>query len=495
LNGNNRLDAGETITPFSIGSLTANLTAGTYFLHANGTGEQAAYYLRLVPDYAGNTLSAARPLAAISGPTPPNQTFRDYIEQSFDATSDVNDFYRFDLPSDYQVTLNTTGVAGEDLSLSLIKDTNNNNVIDAGDVLATSNVLNSPTETLSRALTAGRYFARVQGVNGSTNYTLTVKFGSGLVATGNAGNNLIFGDFLNDTLSGLAGNDTLNGLAGNDILSGGTGNDSLLGGSGNDILTDGDGNDTLTGGAGNDSLVGGSGTDRVVESGNVNFTLINTKLTGLGTDILSSIERVQLTGGNSNNSLNASVFTLGAVILNGGGGNDTLRGGSSHDSLLGGLGNDLVYGNAGNDTLNGGDGNDILSGGTGNDSLLGGSGNDILTGGGDGEIDVLTSGSFVDQDTFVLGTTGLTGSILYDSGGTTDFARITDFDLISVVGELTTQVDRIRLRGAAVGYRLANGVAVGGFTGVGIFDKNSIANPSDDDLIGLVQGVTAGTAF
>jgi hypothetical protein len=97
----------------------------------------------------------------------------------------------------------------------------------------------------------------------------------------------------------------------------------------------------------------------------------------------------------------------------------------------------------------------------------------------------------LDQDTFVLGTAGLFGSLLYDSSGNADFAVITDFDLINLVVEPSTQVDRIQLRGSASDYRLQDNVTVGGYTGVGIYDGNS---PSvfDDDLLGIVQGVTAG---
>jgi Ca2+-binding RTX toxin-like protein len=178
-----------------------------------------------------------------------------------------------------------------------------------------------------------------------------------------------------------------------------------------------------------------------------------------------------------------------------GAGNDNVTGNASANVINGGAGNDTIDGGAGNDSINGGTGNDSLIGGLGNDSLNGGIGNDILLGGGDGQIDVLTSGGSVDRDTFVLGTAGILGSVLYDSAGNRDFARITDFDLINLVGELASQVDRIQLRGAEANYRLQNGVVAGGFTGVGIFDRNVIANPFDDDLIGLVQGVTAGGGF
>src|SRR5262249_44179918 len=45
-----------------------------------------------------------------------------------------------------------------------------------GDVLVTSNAANSPSESISQSLPMGRYFVRVLGENGSTNYTLNAKF-------------------------------------------------------------------------------------------------------------------------------------------------------------------------------------------------------------------------------------------------------------------------------------------------------------------------------
>jgi hypothetical protein len=174
-NNNGIYDNGEAVVTGS-GSVTTTLVAGTYYIGLFSDGQQLNYYGRIVPDFAGNTLGTARPMAPIDILNPPTQTFKDYIEQNFGPGSDVNDFYRFDLPVGYNVTLKTTGVSGEDLSLALIKDVNNNGVVDSGDVLATSNALNSPNEQITRSLGAGRYFVRVMGINGSTNYTLTAKF-------------------------------------------------------------------------------------------------------------------------------------------------------------------------------------------------------------------------------------------------------------------------------------------------------------------------------
>jgi Ca2+-binding RTX toxin-like protein len=187
--------------------------------------------------------------------------------------------------------------------------------------------------------------------------------------TGGTSNDSLNGGNGNDSLDGGNGNDTLIGNSGDDILNGGNSNDSLTGGNGNDSLVGGNGNDTLIGDSGNDTLIGGNSTDRVVESGNVNFTLTNTSLTGNGTDTLSSIEQASLTGGNGNNNFNASAFTLGTVILNGGDGDDTLIGGSKNDNLTGSNGNDSLLGGNGNDTLIGSAGNDTLTGGVGLDSF------------------------------------------------------------------------------------------------------------------------------
>jgi Ca2+-binding RTX toxin-like protein len=147
-------------------------------------------------------------------------------------------------------------------------------------------------------------------------------------------------------LIGGAGNNTLNAIASTKkvTLEGGDGNDWLLGGA-ND--------DALTGGPGDDTLDGGDGTDRVVEAGDVTFALQDTALSGLGNDVLASVEAASLTGGAGDNTLDASAFSNG-VTLDGAAGNDSLIGSATSDSLLGSDGNDTFSGGAGDDTLDGG---------------------------------------------------------------------------------------------------------------------------------------------
>ena len=232
----------------------------------------------------------------------------------------------------------------------------------------------------------------------------------------------------NDYLYGRGGNDTLLGGAGNDNLYGGEGDDSIDGGQGFDILREsadvnftltntqleGNGTDTLVnierailsggnsdnlidasaysnstylygragndtllggtrndylyGGQGDDSIDGGKGYDIIRETADVNFTLTDTQLTGKGTDTIASIERVILTGGNSDNTMDASGFSKSAY-LRGSGGNDTLNGGGGRDNLYGGRGDDSIKGGAGNDNLYGEQGDDSIDGGQGFDTV------------------------------------------------------------------------------------------------------------------------------
>jgi subtilisin family serine protease len=135
--------------------------------------------------------------------------------------------------------------------------------------------------------------------------------------TGGTGNNVI------DT-SAFAGRVTLDGGAGNDVLISGKGNDKLIGNAGND---------SLTGGLGNDSLDGGEGTDRVLASGNVSFTLTDTRLVGAGTDKLTGLEDAGLTSGPSANRFTLKNWT-GTAAIDGAAGTDKVAVISNTDFTL-----------------------------------------------------------------------------------------------------------------------------------------------------------------
>ncbi len=256
-------------------------------------------------------------------------------------------------------------------------------------------------------------------------------------------------------------------------LDGTPGNDVLKGTSGNDVLNGLAGNDTLSGGSGDDTLIGGAGIDRVSEQGDANFILTDNQLAGLGIDTLSGIERASLTGGQSDNVLDASGFNRGRVVLNGGAGDDTLigpamagsfyrfnlfTGGEGHNTLTGGIGIDCIKGAGNSDfTLTGnqlaglgtdhfsgmelaqlvGGANDnrldvsgftgyktTLEGGLGNDTLVGGTAQDVVWARGnsnftltDNQLTGLGTDTLVKMDSAVL--IGGTGDNRLDTSGFT----------------------------------------------------------------------------
>lgn len=227
-----------------------------------------------------------------------------------------------------------------------------------------------------------------------------------VLADGREGNDTLIGTATADTLFGSSGDDSITGNTGDDCLFGdadrdrlfgSSGNDKLSGGEGDDSLSGSNGNDSMTGGLGNDTFSGGSGSDLLIESADVNFALSSSRLTGVGTDLLSGIDSARLSGGESSNRLTSTLS--GPVTLIGGGGNDTLTSadgadllsgeegedvlssGAGQDTLLGGNGNDTLFGDSGNDRLDGAAGNDFLRGGSGNDTIDAGQGNDLINGG------------------------------------------------------------------------------------------------------------------
>jgi Ca2+-binding RTX toxin-like protein len=218
---------------------------------------------------------------------------------------------------------------------------------------------------------------------------------------GGVGNDFLQGGFGNDVLNGLAGNDTLDGDEGNDFLDGSGGNDSLLGGNGQDTIVGADDDDIIFAGDQADALFGGNGQDTLVGDNGNDFLQ-----GGLGNDALfGGNDDDTLDGDDGNDFLQGG---LGNDVLLGSAGSDTLSGDEGNDSLQGGIGADTVSGGNGNDTLVGDDGNDLVEGGAGNDALFGGNDNDTLNGG-EGN-DIANGGQGNDSLNGGIGNDTLTGS-------------------------------------------------------------------------------------
>jgi Ca2+-binding RTX toxin-like protein len=138
------------------------------------------------------------------------------------------------------------------------------------------------------------------------------------------------------------------------------------------VMVGGVGADTLNGRAGIDHMLGGAGDD-VYVADHLSDTI--TEFAGQGLDIVRAgasyrlpqhVERLELLGANPINGL----------------------GGAQGDTIIGNTGANILRGYAGADFLFGSDGADILRGDEGVDTLIGGAGEDTLMGGDDRTPDV-----------------------------------------------------------------------------------------------------------
>jgi Ca2+-binding RTX toxin-like protein len=188
---------------------------------------------------------------------------------------------------------------------------------------------------------------------------------------------LLADPFLNQPISINASN-----FLGRVTLSGGPLNDTLLGNSQPDVLT---------GGAGNDSINGGGGIDTLAETGVQNAVLTPTAMTGsLGTDVLTSIERVSLVGTSGRDTIDGGA-SGGPITVDGGSGGDDSLTGSTFDDVLkvasgavrGGGGSDVITadGRSGSSLevlLDGGAGDDRIAASFTTGTVLGGEGVDSI---------------------------------------------------------------------------------------------------------------------
>ena len=149
-----------------------NLTAGVYFVRVYRYAGDTTYTLSLnstpytPPDYAGNTLGTARDLGTLSSTT--TQTYTDFV-----GSIDTNDFYRFNLAANSNLSVLLNGLTAN-ADLQLIRDTNNNGVVDAGEILQSSVLNGTLAESITvNNLAAGSYFVRVYPYSGDTNYSLS----------------------------------------------------------------------------------------------------------------------------------------------------------------------------------------------------------------------------------------------------------------------------------------------------------------------------------
>jgi Ca2+-binding RTX toxin-like protein len=254
-----------------------------------------------------------------------------------------------------------------------------------------------------------------------------------------SGNDVFYGGYDDDTISGGAGNDTLDGRRGNDILAGGTGNDTLIGTEGNDTYRFGlgDGQDVANeygdwwnGAGGTDKVELGAGittADVAVSQANAGADLVLTLTDGSTLRLVNTVNdgdrRIeQVLFADATIWTHADLMTRATAPT---GGNDVFYGDYGANTISGGTGNDTLDGRRGNDILIGGTGNDILIGSEGNDTYrfgLGDGQDNVREYGdwwnGSGGTDVIELGAGITAADVTVGTAdGGTSYVLYIGGG------------------------------------------------------------------------------
>ncbi len=176
-NGNNVVDKGELLASeetFNASGvhLSASLMAGTYLVRVSRVAGEGPYSLTMV---ARNTDQGG----PASFPTNINfNTSALGMKEIVDTVSatDIEDVFRFDVESVAAIRASFPATStGTDANLQFIRDSNSNNVFDAGDALiASSNTAGNAGESIAASATRGKYFLRVVRAAGTPQYDLTV---------------------------------------------------------------------------------------------------------------------------------------------------------------------------------------------------------------------------------------------------------------------------------------------------------------------------------
>ncbi len=215
---------------------------------------------------------------------------------------------------------------------------------------------------------------------------------------------VLYGSYLENSISGLGGDDSISTGGGNDTIDGGKGNDRLEGGHGNDIylFNLGDGQDVIIESSGSDKIKFGAG----ITAANLTFSspngvdviisIVDAQGVATGDQItitsmlrrpkfgfdFSNIETLEFADGSS-----LSDVDIFSSLTTGTNNSEVLYGSYRSDTINGFSGDDVIYGREGDDIIAGGVGNDVLQGGDGQDTYLFniGDGQDVIKLGGRGQ--------------------------------------------------------------------------------------------------------------
>uniref|UniRef100_UPI0040472DEE hypothetical protein n=1 Tax=Aliarcobacter sp. TaxID=2321116 RepID=UPI0040472DEE len=247
--------------------------------------------------------------------------------------------------------------SGNDV-ITFVQADNSSDIVYGGDENADSGIDTVDYSQAITGMTVTLANGNAQGTASSADQGVDSLYGIENIIGSNLAKDIITGNNVANTLSGLVGDDTIYGQDGNDTIFGGADNDELHGGNDIDSIDGGTGNDVIYGDAGDDILRGNEGDDKFVftystdtfdgndnidggaNSDTVDYSAIIDSQYFADIDLTSQTSQIK----DSSNS-NAVVKSDTIVSIEnaiGTSGNDTLRGNASVNSLNGGAGNDTV---------------------------------------------------------------------------------------------------------------------------------------------------------
>ncbi|WP_413174688.1 Calx-beta domain-containing protein [Anabaena azotica] len=180
-NNNGLIDSGDKIYNDYWGPsrtspvLNTTLGAGNYYVEisqSSGT-VNSNYSLQLLATSApgsiasnpGNTLSTAYNLGTLAG----NQTITEFV-----GSVDPIDYYKFSLTGTNNISLQLSGLTDNYLYARIYYDSNNNGLIDSGDLLYSDYAGSSRNAQITQTLGAGNYYIGIfqDSTNDNSNYSL-----------------------------------------------------------------------------------------------------------------------------------------------------------------------------------------------------------------------------------------------------------------------------------------------------------------------------------
>lgn len=144
-------------------------SSGTYFAQVErydfGSSGSVHYDLDMsaTSSNMGNLVNAEYQVGDLSG---------DVLRRGYVGSDDTADTYAFSLDFYEGTNISLSGLSS-DADIRLIRDSNNNGIVDANEVIESSTGLGSRSESITGIDTSGDYFVQVYQYSGNTNYTLS----------------------------------------------------------------------------------------------------------------------------------------------------------------------------------------------------------------------------------------------------------------------------------------------------------------------------------